>query len=147
MPVLLGNYDPTQQNVSLGGVIIDGFADGTFIKASRNQDTWTYQPSNSGGGARSRNPDKSGTIEFTLHAASPSNSYLSTLCRTDELAGTGVTDCQVNDRTTAQASVAAAQAWIKKPADFERQKELGEITWVVECAELVITHDGLIPVT
>ena len=147
MPVLLGNYDPTSQNVSIGGVIIDGFADGTFIKAARNQDTWTFQPSNSGGGARSRNPDKSGTIEFTLHAGSPSNAYLSTLARTDELAGTGVVDCLVADRTTAQASVGAAQAWVKKIPDFERQKEIGEITWVVECLELNIMHDGLVPVT
>jgi hypothetical protein len=143
MPLLLGNYDPALMNVVVGGVIIDGYADGTFIKASRNQDLWSYQPSNSGGGSRSRNPDRSGRIEFTLHAGSPSNAYLGTLCRTDELLGTGVVETQVKDRSTAAAAVDAAQSWIVKMADFERQKEVGEINWVIETNELIVTPPWL----
>ena len=143
--MLLGSYDPTRQNVVFGDVPIDGFADGTFIKVSRNQDTWTYQPGNSGKGARSRNPDKSGRFEFTLHAGSPSNAYLSSIARTDELLATGIGSCQVKDRTTLSAKCFAQQAWVIKPPDWERQKTIGEITWIIETDEVDVTHDGLVP--
>lgn len=146
MSLQLGNYSPETNNLTVGGVIIDGYAPDTFIKASRNQDTWTYKASNSGGGARSRNPDKSGTIEITLHNGSPSNAYLSSLCRTDELLGTGVVETQVVDRSTAQASVMAAKSWIKKTGDFERGTEVGTTTWIIETDDLDIIHDGLVPV-
>lgn len=145
MSVLLGSYDPTQVNIVFAGVIIDGFAPDTFVKATRNEDTWTFQPSNSGGGGRSRNPNKSGRFEFTLHAASPSNGYLSTIARTDELTATGIGECQVKDRTSLNSKCFAQQAWVIKPADFERQKELGAITWIIETPEISIDHDGIVP--
>jgi hypothetical protein len=147
MAVQLGNYDPTQQAVIFNGVIIDGYADDTFIKVTRNEDTWMFKPSNSGGGARSRNPNRSGRFEFTLHSGSPSNAYLSTIARTDELAGTGVGECQVSDRNTTGAKCFAAQAWVVKPADYERQKEVGNITWIIEGVDVEITHVGLTPLT
>ena len=147
MPVVLGTYDPSQQTIVFNGTIIDGYADDTFIKVSRNEDTFMFKPSNSGGGARSRNPNRSGRFEFTLHGGSPSNAYLSTLARTDELAGTGVGECLVVDRNTAAASCFGAQAWIVKPADFERQKEIGNVSWVIESVDVFIQHDGLVPLS
>ncbi len=153
MAVQLGNYDPTQQVIVFNGVIIDGYADDTFIKVSRNEDTWMFKPSNSGGGARARNPNRSGKFEFTLHGGSPSNAYLSTIARTDELAGTGVGECSVVDRTSTGSSSGggagafAAQAWVVKPADYERQKEVGNVTWTIEAVDVNIIHTGLQPLT
>lgn len=144
-PLPLGSYDPTEQTIVFNGVTIDGYGAGTFIKVSRAEDGWSYQPSNSGGGARSRNPNKQGTFEFTLLAASPSNGVLSQFAIEDELSGQGVGECQVKDRSTLLASCFAQNAWVKKHPDYERMKEIGEITWIIESDAIDITHDGLIP--
>ncbi len=138
------SYDPKQQTVVFNGVTIDGFAPGTFIKVSRDEDTYSYQPSNSGGGARSRNPNKAGKFEFTLLGHSPANGLLTAIARRDELTGEGVGEAFVKDRTTAAAYCQAANAWIVKPPDYERQKELGEVTWQIQAMEVDIFHDGLI---
>lgn len=144
MSVQLGSYDPTEQVLVVAGNLIDGYAPDTFIKVSRNQDGWTFQPSNSGGGARSRNPDKSGTIEVTLLAASPSNAVLSAIAIADELSAEGIGECFVKDRSSPTASCFARNAWIKKHPDYERAKEVGTVTWVLETDDVSIVHDGLV---
>jgi hypothetical protein len=138
----LKTYDPTEQDVIFNGVLVDGFAPGTFIKVSFNEDLWSFQASNSGGGARSRNPNRSGKLEFTLHQSSPSNGILSAFFRADLQSGTGVGECLIKDRSTAAAEVVAQNAWIVKAPDFERGKETGEVTWVLESDAIDIIHDG-----
>lgn len=143
-PVALGSYDPTECSIVFKGETIDGYGPGTFIKVSRNEDGWTFQPSNSGGGARSRNPNKSGRFEFTLLLASPSNAVLSDIAADDEKDGSGVGEVQVKDRSTDAANCFAQNGWIVKIPDWERAKEVGEVTWIIESDEIAIAHDGLI---
>lgn len=140
------SYDPTQQTIVFDNVLLDGYGPDTFIKVSRDEDTWSYQPSNSGRGARSRNPNKAGKFEFTLLASSPSNALLSAIARADELTGAGVGNVFVKDRTTAAAYCKAQNGWIVKPPDYERQKELGAITWVIQTDQVDIFHDGTIDI-
>lgn len=136
-------YDPTNVNVSFNNAIISGFGPGSLIKVSRNEDTWSYQPSNSGGGARSRNPNKAGKIEITLLASSPSNGVLSAFAKADELRGEGVGAFFVKDRSTEDAKCQAQNAWIVKVPDWERAKEIGEVTWTLESESIEIDHDGV----
>lgn len=145
MALTLGTYDPTEQDLIINGVKIDGYAEGTMIKAARNNDAMTFKPSNSGGGARCRNPDKSGTIEITLHEGSPSNGFLSAMAAADEDLGLGVGEALVKDRSSLGAFCEAQHIWVKKQADFERAKETTDITWILETDELKINHAGLTP--
>ena len=71
---------------------------------------------------------------------------LSAIARSDELNGDGVGTAYVKDRTTAAAYCKAQNAWIVKPPDYERQKELGAITWVIQSDSVDIYHDGTIDV-
>lgn len=144
-PLTLGTYDPTEQDVVFNGIPIDGFAPGTFIKVSRNEDGWSFQPSNSGGGARSRNPNRSGRFEFTLLAASPSNGFLNAFAVADELSGQGVGEVYVRDRSSLACECSAQNGWIVKFPDYERAKEMGEVTWVIECDDINMSHGGIIP--
>ena len=137
-------YDPTENTTSFNGTPIDGYGPGTFIKVTRNVDSYTLQMGNSGVGARSKSPDKSGTIEITLLASSPANGLLSAIQQQDELTGEGVGEFLVKDRSTLTAKCQAQNAWIKKPPDWERAKEVGEVTWVLESDNIDILHDGLI---
>lgn len=137
-------YDPKQQTLVFNGIKLDGFAKGTFIKVSRDEDTFTYQPNNSGGGARSRNPNKAGKFEFTLQRASPSNAALMAIAVADELRGEGVGEAFVKDRTSDSAYCQAANAWVVKPPDYERENEVGDITWVIQAQEVDIRHSGTV---
>jgi hypothetical protein len=138
------SYDPTEVTVSFNGVTIDGFGPDTFVKASRNEDGWSLQVGNSGSGARSRNPNRSGTVEFTLLSSSPANALLQAIAIVDELSGAGVGECVVKDRNTLLSKVTAQNAWVKKIPDLERAKENGNITWMIETDLLNIAHDGVI---
>lgn len=140
-----GTYDPEKVDVVFNGTPIDGFGPGTFIKVSRNEDGWSFQPSNSGGGARSRNPNRSGRFEFTLLAASPSNGFLNAFAVADELTGEGVGEVYVRDRSSLAAECSAQNGWIVKFPDYERAKETGEVTWVIESDDVNMSHGGLIP--
>ncbi len=140
-------YSPLNVNVVVGTILIDQFGPDSMIKVARNQDGWTYQPSNSGRGARSRNPDKSGRLEITVLASAPCNGLLSALALLDEKTGQGVGGIMVKDRSTAQAKCAGQNSWVVKWPDWERAKEVGTVTWILECDELEIFHDGVTQVT
>lgn len=143
--LLLGTYDPQEQVLTFNGVQITGFAEGTFIKVSRNEPTFSYKPSNSGGGARCRNPNKSGRFEFTLHQGSPSNGVLSAFAQLDEALGTGVGEVQVKDLGTTTAKCKAQNGWVVQPPDWTRAKETEDIAWIIETDEVDIAHDGITP--
>lgn len=145
--MLHGSYDPKNNTVVVQGQLIDGFADDTMIKVSRNEEGWSFQPSNSGGGARSRNPNKSGRAEITLKASSPANAVLSAIAIADELRGEGIGEFLVKDRSSTAASCSGQNCWIVKHPDWERQKEVGNVTWIIEIEEVDIFHSGLIPPT
>lgn len=137
-------YDPTEVTLSFNAVTIDGFGDGTFIKVSRNEPGWSLKIGNSGTGARSRNPNKAGKLEITLLTSSSANALLTTIALTDELSAEGVGAMFINDRSTLAARCSAENMWIIQMPDFERAKEVGTITWILETDLLNIAHDGLI---
>ncbi len=138
-------YDPAKVTLSMGGNNIVGFAPGTFVKCARNEDAYTLSVGADGLGARTRNANRSGTIEITLKADSPSNDLLSAQAALDELSGEGVGAALVKDGTG--TTVASAEnAWIKKLPDIERAKELGEVTWTFETDLLQLTVGGTTPI-
>jgi len=137
----MATYDPQKVSLSVAGNTITGYAAGTFIKATRNEDGWMLTIGADGGGARTRNANKSGRVEITLLASSPSNDVLQAQAIVDELEATGVGPLLVKDGSgTAVAS--AGNSWIVKHPDLERGKELGEITWIIETEALAIQNGG-----
>jgi hypothetical protein len=136
-------YDPSKVLFTLGGVLITGYADGTFLKVSRDEDSFTKQVGSGGEVARSANKNKSGSIALTLMQSSPSNDYLSGLVTVDELAGTGVVTAQVKDANGTSLHL-APEAWVKKPTDSEYAKETGSREWLIDCAQLVPFAGGVL---
>lgn len=74
-------------------------------------------------------------------ASSTVNDALSNLAILDAQTGggVGVFQCVDNNGTT---RLHAANAWISKMPDTELAKELGEVTWMVECDVLEIFRGG-----
>ena len=136
-------WDPANVVVSFLGAILSGFADGTFIQAARNEDTWTLTKGADGEGARTRNRNGSGRITLTLLQTSLSNDVLSAAVEFDELTGEGVGPFIVKDTGGTFLGV-AANAWIVKPADGELAKTLSNREWVFECDHLDIIGGGTV---
>lgn len=134
-------YDPGLVVIQFGPYLITGTADGTFVKASRNEDTFKTYVGADGTPARSRSRNKSGSVELTLAQTSPSNDALGAAHLADELLGAGVYPLMIKD-LNGTTLVAAAEAWVTKPADVEEGKEVGNRAWKLETGSLNIWSGG-----
>ncbi len=132
---MVKTYDPKQVACIFFGKILSGFADGTFVKVTRNEQTFNLKVGVDGEGARAKSNNKSGKIEFTLMQSSSSNDDLSAIAAADELSGEGVGAAVVKD-ASGTTLCAAATAWIQKPADADFGKEIGQRVWVIESDEI-----------
>ncbi len=136
-------YDPGVVVITFGPWVITGYADGTFVKASRNEDTFKVYVGADGSPSRSRSRNKSGTIEVTLAQTSPSNDALASAAAADELLGTGIYPAMVKD-LNGTTLVSAAEAWVRKPADVEEGKEVAGRPWTIETGAMQIFAGGTV---
>lgn len=134
-------YDPAKILATLGPAIIVGYADGTFVKASRESDTFTDYCGADGEVTRARMRDKRGTVELTLSQSSPSNDLLSALAMQDELLGSGIVPFLLKD-VFGTTLCSGGEAWVKKPAEVEFGKEVGPRTWIIRVARLTTFAGG-----
>ncbi len=140
------NYDPAKITLVAAGTPIEGFADGTFVLAARNNQTFTSFTGADGEGARSKSNDKSGTVTFTLAQTSASNDVLAAIHNTDEGTGLGVFPVQIRD-LNGTTLVSAVTAWVQKPADVEFGREIATREWVLETTSLDIFPGGAISIS
>lgn len=138
---MYNQYDPGRVVASFRGVLLEGFAEGSFISAERNEDGFTTEVGAAGDVTRTRSRNRTGLVTFTLQAAAPGNDMLSAIATLDELTGAGAGPLLVKylDGTTA---LAASTAWIKKYPTVEFGAESGSREWVIECAELLMHVGG-----
>lgn len=130
-------YDPSQIILQIGPHIATGYADGTFVKAGRDVETFTKSVGADGEPVRVRSRNKGGSFEFTLQQSSPSNDYLSELAIQDEISGNGIVPVTVKDMN-GTTLVFAGEAWVQKPADAEFGKDLANRTWKLDTGRLSI---------
>lgn len=136
-------YDPSKLILSFKGVQISGYADGTFIKVTRDTKTFSDKPGAGGDVVRTRSHDKRGAVVVTLQDAAQSNDTLSNNIVQDELKGNQVGALQLTDGN-GTTLVSASQAWVVAPADPEYANESGNREWTIRAAELDIFVGGFV---
>ena len=141
MAFLTKTFDPGLIVVQFGPYSLTGYADGTFVKASRNEDTFKIYVGADGTPARSRTRNKSGKVEVTLSQTSPSNDMLASAHLADELLGAGVYPFTVKD-LNGTTLVTASEAWVAKPADVEEGKEVSPRAWTIETGDIDVWAGG-----
>jgi hypothetical protein len=141
MATRTATYDAGRVVITFGPHVLTGYADGTFVKASRDEDTFKKRVGADGFGTRIRMRNKGGSVELTLEQTSPSNDFLAATLLSDELLGTGVMPLVVKDLGGTTVA-AAGEAWIRKPADIEGAKEAGTRTWILDTCDLAIFPGG-----
>lgn len=137
------NYDPSRIVATFAGILIRGYADGTFIGAERAEDAFAKSVGAQGDVTRIRNRDRSGMVTFTLQAESPSNDQLTAKAVLDELFGTGTGALLVKD-LNGTTLLHAEVAWIRKLPNVEYAKDGGSREWVIDCAELEMSVGGAV---
>lgn len=136
------NYDPKQVAVIIGGHIVGGYADGTFVSIERNRDAFSLSVGADGEGARAKSNDKSGRITITLQQSSASNDVLSGYATNDELNNGGQVPALVKDNNGSSLAEAVTAWVVKKPAmSFGNEIETRE--WIIESDDMDILVGGL----
>ncbi len=136
------DYDPLKVAITINGQTVEGFADGTYISVSRNNQSWTVQSGASGETARAKSNDRSGIVELTLMQTSAFNDILSGLFFSDEgelNAGKFVFALIDQNGNT---NLAADQMWVQQPPTVEFGKELGDRVWTLETGSLLYISAG-----
>lgn len=124
-------YDPNEISVIVGGKIMSGFADGTFVKFMRNEQAFNLKVGVDGIGTRAKTNNKSGKLEITLMQSSPSNDDLTAFTLADELNNQGVVPILLKD-SNGTTLISAATAWVQKFPDTEFAKEVTTRVWTIE---------------
>lgn len=137
------NYDPTEVSVSFAGVVIQGYADGEFIRVEGASDDFSDVVGTDGEVSRSKTSDRRATVTFILMQTSSTNALLSAISNADRDApgGAGVGALFIRDRQ-GTSLYRAAEAWIIKPpnASFDRTPTSRE--WAIRCAKLQRADGG-----
>lgn len=134
-------YDPKQFSAIIGGKIMSGFVDGTYIKVTRNEQAFMLKVGVDGEGTRAKSNNKGGKIEITLMQSSASNDDLSAFAALDELSNGGVIPAIVKDGS-GRTVCSAGTAWVQKYPDTEFGKEPVGRTWVIETDEIIMFVGG-----
>lgn len=136
-------YDPALHLLSFAGQLISAFGKDTFIKATRAEDSFTTQVGVSGEGVRSKNNNRSGTVEITVMAQSQDCDVLSAILAADEASGAGVATFFMK-QLNGTSVLHAANAWLMRQPDMERAKEAGEVTFTIATDNLEMFNGGLL---
>lgn len=120
-------YDPKKVNVIVGGAIITGFAEDTFINAERNNPKRSQKVSAKGEVTTNKNADDTGTIKITLDQTSPSNAVLKALYLQDEKFPAVVTDANL----AGDIGAGGSQCSIENDPSAEWGAESSDREWVI----------------
>ena len=137
------SYDAAEVNVTFFG-IVQGVAKGTWVEASRDENSYEDDAGADGEVVRSKSNDRRGSIIVRLLQSSQQNAIWSALVALDENSpsGDGIGPILVNDNSGTTV-ISAEKAWINKfpTVGFsERGDQVRE--WTIRCANLVMFAGG-----
>lgn len=128
-------YDPKQVIITVGGIPMSGFADGTFLTVDRDDDQWAKVTGADGTSTRVKSNNRSGNMTITLKQSSPSNDVLSGFANVDELTNAGVVPILIKD-LSGNSLYFSATGWVKKYPSSEFGKDLANRDWVLDLVDL-----------
>jgi hypothetical protein len=136
-------YDPDEFTLYLGGILIDGLADGEFVTVEMMSDAFQSVVGTDGEVARSKSNDRRAKVTFKLLQTSAANAALSALHNNDLNApnGAGVVTLSIVDNF-GDTKVQGNQAWITKFPDMSLDRSAKSREWMVEVGNVVRFEGG-----
>lgn len=129
------SFNPLQVSVIVGTKALTGWAAGSFVTVSMDEDAFAKKVGTDGEVTRSKSNNNTGSITITLDQASASNAYLSGLALLDRASGGGVIPVLIRD-ANGETLISAESAWVKKMPDVEYSNESLDREWVLDCGSL-----------
>lgn len=133
----VATFDPASVVVTIGGVPMSGYADGTFLLIQRAVDAWSMVVGADGLTTRVKSNNRSGTMTLTLTQSSPSNDVLSGFANLDELSNAGIVPVLVKD-LSGNSVYFSATGWIQRYPDSEFSNIMSNREWVIALADIDI---------
>lgn len=137
----MDTFDPKETSMIVGGKILSGFMDGTYITVERNEQLFNLKVGVDGEAARAKNNNRSGKFTITLLQTSESNDDLSGFFLADEASSTGAVPVLLKD-SSGRTVCSCVTGWVQKPANVELAKEIVGRQWVLETDELLMFVAG-----
>ena len=139
----VGFYNADLYVISLGGVRIQGFADGEFANIKPTRPKFERVVGVDGEVARARNSDRTVEIKLMLLQTSASNLYLSTLLQMDMDApnGAGVVPLLMQD-ISGNSVVTADQAWVVDFAELSYDRGVKTTEWTIHTGMAIYVAGG-----
>ena len=134
-------YSPKKVSVIVAGVIMAGYAEGSFISVERSADAFTKVVGSDGEVGRVHSADRSGRITLTLQQTSESNDVLSALQIADEFSLTGKFPVIVKDNN-GTSLYHGMDAWIVKSPNAEYSNSMSPREWMIDVADLTAFSGG-----
>lgn len=136
-------YDPKAVFITLGAILVEGYADGTFVKITSDEPAYSLKVGADGESVRTRTNNNAATIELTLMQSSLTNTLLSQLHNIDRNlpGGTGAVPFLCKDALGASL-YAAEQCWVEKRPDAEFGLEASTRTWTLRTNNLIPLDGG-----
>lgn len=128
-------YDPKAVIITVGGVPMSGFSDGTFLQIVRNEPTWNLVVGADGFATRGKTNNFSGLMTITLKQSSPSNDVLSGFIAADELTNAAIVPILVKD-LSGNSTYFSGQGWVQQWADSTFDKAITDREWILALATL-----------
>lgn len=126
-------YSPEEGSLIVDGNIGEGW---NSVKVARDEDSWTFEPSTSGGGTRTKNSNKAGKFTIVCQQTSSFNGVLSDLHKSGD-----IVSCSFRDNSGSDVHESEG-GYVVKPAESEYAKEVGEREWIIQCEVLEMDVRG-----
>jgi len=135
-------YNPQFVLVTVAGVPMGGYADGTFVEVAPMSDASSSQSGADGEVARAIGTDMRHTVTITLQQTSDSNDVLSGIAERDrQTRGGAMVPVLVQD-LTGRTLFLASQGWISRRPNLALAKEIQDRAWQLTTGEPSVFVEG-----
>ena len=128
-------FDPANLIISVGGVPLSGFADGSFLTVDRDEQAFTKVIGADGYTTRVKSNNRSGFMTVTLAQSSGSNDVLSGFAQLDEISNSGIVPVLIKD-LSGNSIYFSATGWVQKIPSSEFSKELTNREWTIDLVDI-----------
>jgi len=131
-------YDPTSVTINILGIIVEDVESGTFVRVSKDAQTFSSSVSTDGVQYRRRNSSKSYTIELTLSSVSKTSKILQYFLIADQTTTVAKFPLFIKD-TSGSSLFFSTTCWIEAQPDLIFGDSVVPRTWIIRASEGVVS--------
>ena len=137
----LFQFDPNQFTITVNGLLINGFADGTFCNIEYTSDIWVMTPGVKNV-VRVKQNDDSASVTLTLQKGSAGNKILDDLRLVDLASAGGIFNFLAKDTLNPGNFYSAKTMWVRRTPTFAPSKDAPTQEWILDTNELIANIPG-----